>query len=284
MSTTKFSRAVRTAGTLRLEVWHTSREPEPLPDRGFRQSYSYRITDTSDPSHRPVEGADLRSGVGDRPDVDAMLRSLASFLVAAGEAYRYTLRSPGTPSDNIDLFPGWVPEAASLNSDELTMLAVELEASQDPESEYAQAYEVDEPEAAWPPARWWDVVFLHGEEGYDVVDMIDERGIDAAIEYLSRWDHGDETRNTALFHGHVYDEPHAHAGDRTAESGPYVLVWNPGLGHVNLLRRFESSDEQPAWWPDRTAHLSPVTPADVAPDPPARRQMDSPGGLDGPAV
>jgi hypothetical protein len=54
--------------------------------------------------------------------IQEALSSLLSFLVASAEAVRY-----GSDSDNSDLFPKKVAEWAYMNSDELSMLSVELE-------------------------------------------------------------------------------------------------------------------------------------------------------------
>ena len=57
-----------------------------------------------------------------------MMASLCSFLGAAAEAYSYAMRT-GRESDNADLFSQAVTEWASQNSDELGMIACELEES-----------------------------------------------------------------------------------------------------------------------------------------------------------
>lgn len=311
-------RLSRQAGTLTITAWYDG--VEETPAFGNRRRWGYRLEDTADPSHEPVTGADLYLSPVAPNDAGEAMRSLLSFLTACGESYEFEMRHPGSEPENLDLFPSWVPEAAYLNSDELAMLALELsepeggdpdpayrdaladgridpvdrrdpneraeqflERDLDPELAYALVHEVDDDtEPQWPPARWFDVVFLQGDEGYDMVDFIDEHGVDAAIEHLSNWDFQEETRNTALFHGHVYDEPPSTAGDHTAESGPNRLQWNTRLGHVNLLRRFEPSDERPSWWPERTARLSPATPPDIEPEPPAHRDPDR--GLGGPSI
>lgn len=98
---------------------------------------------------------------------------------------------------------------------------------------------------AWHPAshslepvhRYVSVVFLQGEEADHVLDQIDTAGITAGIEHLAGWDYGDETTQTALAHGHVYDTPPTGALDWTAEHGDYVLVANRHLGHISLLRK-----------------------------------------------
>ncbi len=84
--------------------------------------------------------------------------------------------------------------------------------------------------------RWISVVFLQGSEAYEVLDLIDREGTDAAIEHLAGFDYGEETVQTALENGYVYDEPPTGALDKVATRDVYTLTYNPFLGHVSLLR------------------------------------------------
>lgn len=309
------TRLTRDAGSLTVTVWYDG--VDRTPSFGNRHRWAYQLESSDATNWEPVQGADLYLSPVAPNDPREAMRTLLSFLSASGESYAHAMRNPGSKPENLNLFPGWVAEAAYLNSDELDMLALELEETdgdepdpayrdalasgevdpvarrdvfdrleqirepdQDPEREFAKEHEVDDDEPRWPPARWFDVVFLQGDEGYNMVDLIDEQGADTTIAHLANWDFGDETRNTALFHGLAYDDPPSSIGDRTAESGPYRLQWHSGLGHVNLLRRFEPTDSRPAWWPDRPARLSPVTPPDIDnPEPPVRRDSSrKPGG------
>jgi hypothetical protein len=68
---------------------------------------------------------DLRSGCQGGGIQDCMA-SLLGFLSAAAESYRYRM-STGRTGENEDLFPPEVVEWAYQNSDEITMLALELE-------------------------------------------------------------------------------------------------------------------------------------------------------------
>jgi len=73
--------------------------------------------------------SDLRSGVGGG-DIQDGMSNLVGFLSAAGEAYAYQLRT-GRASENGDLFPAAVTEWAYQNSDELSMLGLELDEQPD---------------------------------------------------------------------------------------------------------------------------------------------------------
>ncbi|KAA6431367.1 hypothetical protein FQ330_11475 [Agrococcus sediminis] len=105
--------------------------------------------------------------------------------------------------------------------------------------------------------RWVGVVFLHGEDADQVLDLIDRDGVEAGIEHLSGWDYGDETTGAALENGDVHDDAPVYAGDRQAETGAYAMTYNPKAGHVALYRRY-------------------LIPADDAIDPPADTPVPPP--------
>ncbi|WP_447943006.1 hypothetical protein [Microbacterium aurum] len=97
-------------------------------------------------------------------------------------------------------------------------------------------------DAMAPPVqhRWMSIVFMQGEEADDVLDMIDKDGPETAIQHLSRWDFGDETRDAALVNGYVYEEIAQSPADRVIRdvSSEYALTYNRQFGYVSLLRRF----------------------------------------------
>ena len=86
-----------------------------------RQVYKYYI----DVGPDSYSNNDLSSGVGGGTLQDG-LSSLMSFLSACAESYNYEQRT-GRTGENTELFPAWVAEWASANSDELSMLGLELE-------------------------------------------------------------------------------------------------------------------------------------------------------------
>ena len=89
------------------------------------------------------------------------------------------------------------------------------------------------------PRRWISVVFLDGEEGDKVIDLIGASGTDAAIEHLAGFDYGEDTVQDALANGYVYDTPPRGTLDKVATRDVYTLTYNPHLGHVNLLREHD---------------------------------------------
>jgi|GEM_PF-1470888 len=106
---------------------------------------------------------------------------------------------------------------------------------------------------AWQPEpnrqRWASVVFLQGDEADRVLELIERDGPDAAIDYLTGWDFGDETVSAALENGDVTDTPPGVGNDDLSIRDEYALVTNPGLRYVGLSRRFEvpeDIDDEPA--------------------------------------
>jgi hypothetical protein len=97
-----------------------------------------------------------------------------------------------------------------------------------------------------PPApRWISVIFLQGEKAEGVLGMIDRSGATAAIEYLQRWDFGEETTEAALTNGYVYDRIPAGSTDLTIanDDAPYALTFSKPFGYVSLLRRYSAESE-----------------------------------------
>ncbi|MFI8526293.1 hypothetical protein ACIGB8_17675 [Promicromonospora sukumoe] len=258
--------AARQAGSLHLALWHDGRTPDE--HGGFRQRYAYRIADATVPGALPHDGRDIHSGVGADVNTTAGMTSLVAFLSAAAEAYRHQMSRPLSAPENLNLFPAWVTEAAYLNSDELTMLALELKHPDNlgpNELVTAGAPPVDSavPEPtdaglAWPPGRYYSVVFLQDEEGHAVVDLLQEKGAQAAIDHLTQWDYGSETLEAALFNEDFHAEVPYYQGTREAKDGPYVLSYQPGLGTVHLLRQFPA--QAPDGWPNRYIGVSDPAP------------------------
>jgi len=87
-----------------------------------RQSYRWTI-DLPDGSEHA--GNDLSSGCGGG-GLQSGFASLLSFLGACAESVAYGRRA-GHPGENADLFPPAVAEWADQNSDEIAMMACEVE-------------------------------------------------------------------------------------------------------------------------------------------------------------
>lgn len=103
-----------------VSIEYSSRQPP-----SGRTRYRYFI----DVGKRSFKASDLQSGVGGGSLQEGLV-SLFSFISAAGESYSYEQRT-GRESDNAGMFPKWVNEWASDNTDDLSMLSMELEEKPD---------------------------------------------------------------------------------------------------------------------------------------------------------
>lgn len=225
-------RVTRDAGTLKLSVGYVGDVADEAG--GFRRQYGYRVEPAVLSANAVHEGEDLHSGVGAPVDVDAAVRTLASFLSAAGESCRYALDHPGSEPENLDLFPSWVAEAAYLNADELAMLCAEEELLDDPTNTDRAV-----------PATYVSVVFQQGDDVGETLNIIDENGPQAALEHLAQWDFGHETEEAAEAYGGFYDEPPAGDDDRTYASGEYMMTYSHAHGHVELVRKLDPPTDNP---------------------------------------
>lgn len=87
----------------------------------------YLDLETENGKHIEYEGNDLRRGMGQ--DTQSTLSALLSFMSACGESFAYGMRTTGNPRDgeNTDLFPLSVAAWCYQNENELSMLSIELE-------------------------------------------------------------------------------------------------------------------------------------------------------------
>jgi hypothetical protein len=286
MDTPRPTTLTRTCGSLTITVrYDGAAHTGPF---GLRHRWTYRIEDATQPERAPAEGVDLYPARQSPANAREALGTLLALLTIAGRGYAEQLQNPGSTSAGLVRFAAWVPEAAHHNTNELATLALELASTEHgpehatvPARNAASIDHAPSDEASWPPGRWYSVVFLQDEEGYDIVDLIDAHGPNAAIEHLSTWDYGSETRDTALFHDHTHTTLPTEPGGHSIESGPYALVWHTGLGHVSLLRQFEPDHEPPVWWLDRADPLTAKAPA--SPDP-ARTIGHAPNKASGPSL
>jgi hypothetical protein len=74
--------------------------------------------------------------------------------------------------------------------------------------------------------RYEDVVYMQGQEADEVMDILNNDGRDAAMEYLKQWhEPGNHMGRTELGHG---------TGDKTHEKDGYIMFWNPYLPYIGL--------------------------------------------------
>lgn len=101
------------------------------------------------------------------------------------------------------------------------------------------AWHADPAQHSVPVQRWISVCFLQGEEADEVLQMIDDEGVDAALSHLKNWDYGDETTQSAMENGYVYDVPPSGPLEREIREGRYDMTYSHSFGHVGLYRRTE---------------------------------------------
>lgn len=78
------------------------------------------------------------------------------------------------------------------------------------------------------------IVFMQGEEAYEVLDLLHEEGVEACIDHLAEWDNGD---------GEVSENPPWGTRDELQYGRDgYVLSYNTYVGSVSLTCE-EEDDE-----------------------------------------
>lgn len=74
--------------------------------------------------------------------------------------------------------------------------------------------------------RYEDVVYIQGEEADEVMDILNNDGRDAAMNYLMQWHQpGNHMGRNELGHG---------TQDKTFEKDGYIMFWNPYLPYIGL--------------------------------------------------
>lgn len=81
-----------------------------------------------------------------------------------------------------------------------------------------------------------EVVYLQGGEAVEALDILETRGEDFAIQYLSQWDMGE--------YNNVYSDPRKVAGtkDTIYESDGYVLIYNEMLDYISLFVKIDKDE------------------------------------------
>ena len=89
------------------------------------------------------------------------------------------------------------------------------------------------------------LVFFQGSDADEVLDLIDQEGVEQTVTHLAGWDYGQESVDAAIANGGLYDELPWHALDRVVEHDGYHMVYNPDLGHVGLYHQVTPADTSP---------------------------------------
>lgn len=75
--------------------------------------------------------------------------------------------------------------------------------------------------------RYEQVVYLQGEEANEAMDILNNEGKDAAMEYLKQW------HQPGIHMGS--NEPGHGTEDKTYEKDGYIMAWNPYLPYIGLV-------------------------------------------------
>lgn len=105
------------------------------------------------------------------------------------------------------------------------------------------AWHAESPAEPATVKRWVSICFLQGEDADEVLQLIDDEGIDAALNHLQSWDYGDESTQAALENGHVYESPPTGPLEREVRDGDYDMTYSHSFGYVALYRQHEISAE-----------------------------------------
>lgn len=73
--------------------------------------------------------------------------------------------------------------------------------------------------------------------------MIDNEGIDNALQFLADWDYGDETTQSAMENGYVYHLPPTGPLEHEIRVSKYDMTYSHSFGHVGLYRLHEVEPE-----------------------------------------
>lgn len=79
--------------------------------------------------------------------------------------------------------------------------------------------------------KYASVVFMSGDDAIEPLEILEEQGEGAAIEYLAQWDYGE--------YSDVRDHTSAGNSDYVMESAPYRLNYNLRMGYIGLERLVE---------------------------------------------
>lgn len=86
--------------------------------------------------------------------------------------------------------------------------------------------------------KYYEIVFLQGEEADEPLKILHDKGEEDALKYLEQWDYGKEMEHSPM------EQPWG-ADDDNFETDEYVMSWNSGLGYIGLVRKVKEEPEEP---------------------------------------
>ena len=83
-------------------------------------------------------------------------------------------------------------------------------------------------------SSYYNIVFLQNDyETKEPFEILNEKGEDSVIEYLSQWDYGGESEHCM---SESIDKPWGYS-DTVYKKGFYFLSYNEPLGYIGLTRK-----------------------------------------------
>ena len=82
--------------------------------------------------------------------------------------------------------------------------------------------------------EYLNIVFIQNEEAEEPLNILEEQGEGAALQYLRQWDYGEDD-------GEAYDENPGGSGDFIYREGNYMMTYNTSLGYIGLCKIITSA-------------------------------------------
>lgn len=86
-----------------------------------------------------------------------------------------------------------------------------------------------------PTMEYHDIVFMQGDDATEPLQILDERGEDAAMEYLAQWDYGGENEHSPSTSKPWGSSDHV-VQTELGNGDIYYLTYNTRYGYIGLVR------------------------------------------------
>lgn len=120
--------------------------------------------------------------------------------------------------------------------------------------------------------RYENVVFMQGEDAYEPLEILNQNGEDAALDYLEQWhDPGNHEGTNELGHG---------SSDRIYEKDGYIMSYNTSLGYIGLQYDFQANEmKENEDEPNDTSFVEPNMDIEQSKDDALDNEQELDGGL-----
>jgi len=75
-----------------------------------------------------------------------------------------------------------------------------------------------------------EIVFIQGWEAAEPLQILDEQGKDAAVDYLMQWENGEEQHQTDVIRNRIGSRSQVYIRDN------YVMVYSSSYEYISLLK------------------------------------------------